>query len=311
MMKDSIGIDISKDHLDVYRLGTGAFARHTNDPAGFRALKRWIGDRQPHLLVYEATGPYHGRFEQAFAGKLPLVKVNPLQARRFAQASGRRAKTDRVDARMLARMGSALDLVADTPADEGQHELKELQVARTALVKDRTRLKNRLKTQTLAMTRRHTRARLAQIERQLDALQGEIASRLKASPKRARAYAILQSIPGIGGVVAAAILIECPEIGTLGKKQVAALAGLAPMTRQSGEWKGKAFIQGGRKYLRHALYMPALVAIRFNPDLKQKYQAMIKTGKPPKVAITAIMRKLIELANALIKDDRMWTTKMA
>ena len=311
MMKDSIGIDISKDHLDVYRLGTGAFARHANDPAGFRALKRWIGDRQPQLLVYEATGPCHGRLEQAFAGKLPLVKVNPLQARRFAQASGRRAKTDRVDARMLARMGAALDLVADTPADEGQHELKELQVARTALVKDRTRLKNRLKTQTLAMTRRHTRARLAQLERQLDALQGEIASRLKACPKRARAHAILKSIRGIGGVVAAAILIECPEIGTLGKKQAAALAGLAPMTRQSGEWKGKAFIQGGRKYLRHALYMPALVAIRFNPDLKQKYQAMIKTGKPPKVAITAIMRKLIEMANALIKDDRMWTTKMA
>ena len=212
---------------------------------------------------------------------------------------------------MLARMGAALDLVADKPADEGQHELKELQVARTALVKDRTRLKNRLKTQTLAMTRRHTKARLAQVERQLDALQGEIKSRLKACPKRARAYAILQSIRGIGDVVAAAILIECPEIGTLGKKQVAALAGLAPMTRQSGEWKGKAFIQGGRKYLRHALYMPALVAIRFNPDLKQKYQAMIKTGKPPKLAITAIMRKLIEMANALIKDDRMWTTKIA
>ena len=311
MMKDSIGIDISKDHLDVYRLGTGAFARYTNNPAGFRALKRWIGDRQPHLLVYEATGPYHGRFEQAFAGKLPLVKVNPLQARRFAQACGRRAKTDQVDARMLAQMGAALDLVADKPADEGQDELKELQVARTALVKDRTRLKNRLQTQTLAITRRHTRARLAQVERQFEALQGEIASRLKASAKRARAYAILQSIRGIGDVVAAAILIECPEIGTLDRKQAAALAGLAPMTRQSGKWKGKAFIQGGRKYLRDALYMPALVAIRFNPDLKQKYQSMIKTGKPPKVALTAIMRKLIEMANALIKADRMWKTKMA
>ena len=311
MMKDSIGIDISKDHLDVYRLGTGAFAGFTNDPAGFAALKRWIGDRQPHLLVYEATGPYHGRFEQAFAGKLPLVKVNPLQARRFAQACGKRAKTDQVDARMLAQMGAALDLMADKPADEGQDELKELQVARTALVKDRTRLKNRLKTQTLAITRRQTRARLAQVERQLEALQGEIASRLKASPKRARAYAILQSIRGIGDVVAAAILIECPEIGTLGKKQAACLAGLAPMTRQSGKWKGKAFIQGGRKFLRDALYMPALVAIRFNPDLKQKYQSMIKTGKPPKVALTAIMRKLIELANALIKADRMWKTKMA
>ena len=311
MMKDSIGIDISKDHLDVYRHITGAAARFTNDPAGFTALKRWIGATQPHLLVYEATGPYHARFERALAGKLPLVKVNPLQARRFAQACGRRAKTDQVDACMLAQMGAALNLVADTPAVEGHNELKELQIARTALVKDRTRLKNRLKTQTLAITRRQTKARLAQVERQLNALQGEIASRLRASPKRARAYAIVQSVRGIGEVVAAAILIECPEIGTLGKKQAAALAGLAPMTRQSGKWKGKAFIQGGRKFLRDALYMPALVAIRFNPDLKQKYQAMVTAGKPKKVALIAIMRKLIEMANALIKADRMWSTKLA
>ena len=310
-MKDSIGIDISKDHLDVHRPATGAAARFTNDPIGLTALKRWIGDTQPHLLVYEATGPYHGRFEQTLAGKLPLVKVNPLQARRFAQACGTRAKTDAVDARLLAQMGAALDLVPDKPAGEDEKDLKELQVARTALVKDRTRLKNRLKTQTLAITRRQTNARLAQIERQLNALQDEIASLLKASPKRATAYAILQSIRGIGEVVAAAILIECPEIGTLGKKQAAALAGLAPMTRQSGKWKGKAFIQGGRKYLRDALYMPALVAIRFNPDLKAKYQTMIKAGKPPTVAITAIMRKLMELANALIRDNRKWKPKLA
>lgn len=310
-MNDSIGIDISKDHLDAHRLGTGASARFTNSPDGFKSLKRWIGDKQPDLLVYEATGPYHGRFERALAGKLPLIKVNPLQARRFAQARGVRAKTDQVDARLLAQMGSALDLAPDSPAVEGQNELKELQIARTALVKDRTRLKNRLKTQVLAITRRQTRARLAQIERQLTALQHEITSRLKAAPKRARAYAILQSIPGIGEVVAAAILIEGPEIGTLGKKQAAALTGLAPMTRQSGKWKGKAFIQGGRKHLRDALYMPALVASRFNPDLKHKYQAMLKAGKPPKVALTAIMRKLIELANALIKADRMWVQKLA
>ena len=310
-MKDSIGIDISKAHLDVYRPTTGAAARFTNNPAGFTALKRWIGDTQPELLVYEATGPYHGRFEQALAGKLALVKVNPLQARRFAQACGTRAKTDQVDARVLARMGTALDLVPDKPTADGHNELKELHIARTALIKDRTRLKNRLTTQTLAITRRQTRARLAQIDRQLNALEGEIANLLKASAKCARAYAILQSIRGIGEVAAAAILIECPEIGTLGKKQAAALAGLAPMTRQSGKWKGKAFIQGGRKHLRDALYMPALVAIRFNPDLKRKYQTMIKAGKPAKVAITAVMRKLIELANALIRSNRKWTPKLA
>lgn len=186
-----------------------------------------------------------------------------------------------------------------------------MQIARAALIKDSTRLLNRLKTQTLALTRRQTKARLAQIRRELDALRRATARLIDACPRRARAYAILRSIRGIGEVTAAAILIECPEIGTLGKKQAASLAGLAPMTRQSGTWKGKAFIQGGRKYLRDALYMPALVASRFNPDMRDKYQAMIKAGKPPKVAITAIMRKLIELANALIKADREWTPKLA
>ncbi len=309
MTNDSIGIDISKDQLDVHRRGTGVSARFSNGPSGFKALQRWIGGTQPDLLVYEATGPYHARFERAFAGRLPLVKVNPLQARRFAQACGTRAKTDAVDARMLAHMGAALGLDPDRPTHQDQHELKELQVQRSALVKDRTRLLNRLKTQTLALTRRQTKARLAQIKRQLKTLQGEIANLLNACPKRARALAILRSIPAIGEVAAAAILIECPEIGSLRSKQVASLAGLAPMTRQSGQWKGKAFIQGGRKFLRDALYMPALVASRFNPDLKDKYQAMIKAAKPAKVAITTIMRKLIELANALIKQDRKWTQK--
>ena len=311
MTNDIIGIDISKDHLDVHRPATDASARFANDDAGFKALERWLANPRPDLLVYEATGPYHARFERAVAGKLPLVKVNPLAARRFAQASGTRAKTDQVDARVLARMGAALDLVPDRPAAQNQHELKELHIARTALVKDRTRLKNRAKTQTLAITKRHTKARLAQIARQLKALQAEIDSLLNACPKRARAHAIVCSIKGIGEVAAAAILIECPEIGTLGKKQAASLAGLAPMTRQSGQWKGKAFIQGGRKHLRDALYMPALVVIRFNPAMKAKYDQLRTAGKPAKVALTAIMRKLIELANALVKADRMWEPKRA
>ena len=128
---------------------------------------------------------------------------------------------------------------------------------------------------------------------------------------RARAFDILCSIPGLGRVTAVAILVECPEIGTMSRKQIASLAGLAPMTRQSGQWRGKAFIQGGRKFLRDALYMPALVAARYNPDLRQKYQAMISDGKPAKVALTALMRKLIELANALVRQDREWTPKTA
>lgn len=308
-MDDSIGIDISKDRLDAFRLSDGASQVFGNSQAGFRKLRHWLAQTPPTRVVYEPTGAYHGAFELACAAHLPLCKVNPLQARRFAQARGTRAKTDAVDARMLALMGAAFELEPDRPVRKDQHDLKELQIERSALVKDRTRLLNRLKTQTLALTRRQTRARLAQIERQLAATQAEIEARLRQD--RARPLDILHSIPGIGQIAAAAILIECPEIGTLGRKQVASLAGLAPMKRQSGRWEGKAFIQGGRKFLRDALYMPALVAIRFNPDMKAKYDAMRASGKPAKVAITAVMRKLLELANALIRDDRKWASKTA
>tara|TARA_R110002124_G_C8850231_1_gene506254 strand:+ start:210 stop:1142 length:933 start_codon:yes stop_codon:yes gene_type:complete len=308
-MKDSIGIDISKDQLDVHRPRTGASARFGNTPAGFRALQRWIGDTPPDLLVYEATGAYHAALERRFAGTLPLVKVNPLQARRFAQARGTRAKTDAVDARILAVMGSALDLVPDRPAGENQHALKQLQIARMALIKERTRLLNRSKTQTLPILKRQSKARLAQIKCQLSELDEALLELTRQCPKRARAFDILCSIPGLGRVTAVAILVECPEIGTMTHKQIASLAGLAPMTRQSGQWRGKAFIQGGRKFLRDTLYMPALVAARYNPDLRQKYQALIKAGKPAKVALTVLMRKLIELANALIQQDRNWVPK--
>ncbi len=306
-MKDSIGIDISKAHLDVHRIKTGQHAQFDNTASGFRALRRWIGSEQPQIVVFEPTGAYHASFEKTFPGKLPLVKINPLQARRFAQAHGTCAKTDAVDARILATMGSAFDPVPDRPYNRNERELKELQIARMALVKDRTRLLNRVKTQTLAFTRRQTKARLTQVKRQIAALDDELGTRLRDCRKRARAHDILRSIPGIGEVAAVAILVEFPEIGTLDRRKAASPAGPAPMTRQSGQWRGKAFIQGGRKFLRDALYMPALVAARHNPDLARKYQAMMAAGKPAKVALTALMRKLIEMANALVKADREWS----
>jgi transposase len=311
MNKDTIGIDISKDTLDTHRLSTGAAAQFANSAAGLRALRRWIGAQMPDLVVYEATGAYHAALERGFAGVLPLVKVNPLQARRFAQARGTRAKTDAVDARVLAVMGSSLDLAPDMPAGKNQHDLKELQIARMALIKERTRLLNRSKTQSLALLERQSKARLEQIKRQLTELEAALLDLTRQCPKRARAFDILCSIPGLGRVTAVAILVECPEIGTLTRKQIASLAGLAPMTRQSGQWRGTAFIQGGRKFLRDALYMPALVAARYNPDLRQRYQTMIQAGKPAKVALTALMRKMIELANALVQQDRKWTPKTA
>jgi len=289
MSEITIGIDISKDRLDVHVLPEGVATQFPNTASGFRALVRRLAGRHIARVVYEPTGPYHGAFERTVANHLPLVKVNPLQARRFAQARGTRAKTDAVDARMLAEMGVAFQLEPDTPQDDDHRALKELQIARAALVKDQTRLLNRLKTQGLAFTRRQTRARLTQAKRQLELIDTEIITRLKQCPATTRAHQILCSIPGVGAVTAAAILIEMPEIGTLGRKQADALAGLAPITRQSGQWRGKAFIQGGRKHLRNALYMPALVASRYNPDLARKYNAMKQAGKPAKVTLTTLM----------------------
>jgi transposase len=221
MTNDSIGIDISKEFFDAHRLSDGGTACFPNAPAGFRALSKWLGEDIPTRVVFEATGPYHRHFERSLSRQLPLVKVNPLQARRFAQACGSRVKTDAVDARMLARFGSALTLEPDTPIDEKQYELRELFSARGSLVKDRIRLKNRLQTQTLALVKRQTKARIEQLTRQLKAIQQDINTRLQECPQRARANTILRSIPGIGEVAALTILIEMPEVGTLRQKNAA------------------------------------------------------------------------------------------
>lgn len=311
MTKTTIGIDISKAALDVHRLSDGATGQFVNDASGFCALARWLNRTPVARVVYEPTGPYHGAFETALGTRFPLVKVNPLQARRFAQAHGTRAKTDRVDARMLAIMGQAFALEPQSGVPEKQRALRELQVARQALLRERTRTLNREKTLTLAILKRQSTARLRLLKRQLAEVDAEIQSRLEQHHDTARARDILCSIPGLSQVSAAALLIEMPELGTLTGKQAASLAGLAPITRQSGQWRGKAFIQGGRKNLRDALYMPALVAARFNPDLKAKYDSLVAAGKPKKVALTALMRKLIILENTLTKADRKWRPKEA
>lgn len=311
MTDHTIGVDISKSHLDVFRLEDGATQRFENSAVGFRDLSKWLGVAPLARIVFEPTGAYHRAFEMALGKTFPLVKVNPLQARRFAEAYGTRAKTDTVDAQMLARMGTAFSLAPQAACSKEARILRDLYVARTGLIKDRTRLRNRAKTQDIAVLKRQTKARLAQVERQIAELDAEIAALIEAGEVTARSRDILCSMPGIGAVTAAAMLILLPEIGVLERKQVASLAGLAPITRQSGQWQGKAFISGGRKPLRDALYMPALVAIRHNPDLKAKYEALRAAGKSAKVAIVAIMRKLIETANALVKADRKWTPKTA
>jgi transposase len=311
MTEHNIGIDISKSHLDAFHLEADDARRFENSEKGLRALQKWLAPFEVTRIVFEATGPYHRRLETALSGKLPFVKVNPLQARRFAQAIGTYAKTDAVDARCLARMGTALGLEPDEPVSENLRDLRDLQTARSALIKERGRLRNRRLILTDTLLKRQSKTRLALVERQLVELDAEIARRISEDKSAARKRDILGSVPGIGPIAAAAILTFMPEIGTLGRKQAGSLAGLVPHTRESGQWKGKSFISGGRKPLRDALYMPALVAMRFNPDLKAKYQQLREAGKPAKVALVALMRKLIEIANALIKADRLWAKRSA
>ena len=311
MTQTTIGIDISKDHLDAHRLPGDKQRRFPNTAAGHAALMRWIG-ATPARVVFEPTGPYHRKLEVRLAqAGMPIVKVNPRRARRFAQAIGQRAKTDRLDAAMLARMGALLSLEPRPVRDAALNELKDLHMAREALVKDRTAAKNRAKSLSLALLKRHNAAPLKQIESQLAAVDAAIAEIIAGDPVMAERFAILLSIPGIAAATAAMLVTEMPELGQLDGKQIASLAGLAPVARQSGQWKGKAFIHGGRAHVRQALYMPALVATRFNPDLKAKYDQLTAAGKAPKQAITAVMPKLIVLANALLKKSQTWKENAA
>ena len=311
MTHHTIGIDISKEHLDAYRTANGTSRRFANSKAGHKALISWIGSPDQRI-IYEPTGPYHRALEQALAGSgYALVKVNPRQARRFAEATGRVAKTDRLDAAMLARMGAVLELEAQPVRSKSMNELKDLHVAREALIKDRTAAKNRQKNMTLSLLKRQNAERLTQIVRQLKAIDEQILARITADANLKDRFDILVSIPGLSTITAFALLIEMPELGHIEQGQAASLAGLAPIARQSGQWTGRAFIRGGRATVRQALYMPALVAMRYNPDLKLKYQRFIASGAPPKVAITAIMRNLIVLANALLKANRKWQNKTA
>jgi transposase len=310
MTNDTIGVDISKDHLDAHRMSDGASRHFPNDKAGHTAFVSWLNGVGPRI-IYEPTGPYHRAFERRLAAAgAALVKVNPRQARRFAEATGRLAKTDRLDAAMLARMGAVLDLEARPVRSLILNDLKDLHMAREALVKNRTAAKNRAKTITLPILKRHNGEQFRQIERQIGAIENEIIALIKADPDLARRFDILVSIPGVSAITAFALLIDMPELGMLGQGQAASLAGLAPVVRQSGKWTGRAFIRGGRANVRQALYMPALVAMRFNPDLMAKYDRLKAVGKAAKVAITAIMRKLIVLANALLRDGRKWAPSL-
>ena len=307
MTDHTVGVDISKRHLDAFQLPEEKAAQFTNDAAGFRKLIAWIG-KSIKCVAYEPTGPYHRDFEQALLkAKLPLAKVNPWQARRFAQATGQRAKTDAVDARMLAGMAATLALRPTPLASKRQRALSDLQTGKNKLIRDRTAELNRGDHLRDPLLKQQHQTHLNMLNRHRRAIDTKIQELIAAEPTLVRKAEIIASIPGLASNTAANLLAEMPELGTLPNKAVVSLAGLAPIARESGAWQGRRFIQGGRHPVRRLLYMPAVAAIRCNPDMKQTYRTLAERGKPGKVAVVAIMRKLLVLANVLIKQDRLWT----
>ena len=298
--------------MDTYWLSKNKHKQFANSKVGLRELIGWIQKANVSLIVFEATGVYHRLLETDLATNgIPFARVNPRQARRFAEGTGTLAKTDRVDASMLARMGSLLELKTDKPKSEILHNLKELGTARLALLKDRTAAKARQKTAVYPLLKKQINRRLQQVERDLAQIDTEIETIIAGDEMLSQKADILISIPSIAKITAYAMLTEMPELGYLSGKQAASLAGLAPISRQSGKWQGKERIQGGRACLRKAIYLPAVVATRYNPDMKAKYHELIAKGKCKKLAITAVMHKLVVMANALLRDGRKWTEMRA
>lgn len=303
-----VGIDVSKAWLDVYVHPLGESWRVENSLVGLRRVQRQLADRVVVRVVMEATGKYHRETHRRLSGwGYAAAVVNPLRARLFAEACGVLDKTDRIDARMLALMGASLAPAASQPAPQALEELSELVNARSAATADKVALSNRLGAAETRWLAAELLRELKRLERHLDRLEAEIARRISADPELSARYAILVSIPGIGPAVAAVLLVSLSELGEGSGKAMSRLAGLAPLADDSGKRQGQRHIRGGRLQVRNALYMAALSAVRHNPDLKALYDRLRAKGKAAKLALTAVMRKLVVLANALITNNRTWT----
>jgi transposase len=305
--KCSVGIDTSKDWLDADVQPLDKRLRVPNSTEGIRKLKRWIAAFDPAIVVIEATGKWHRPVQRSlYASKIAITVVDPLRARLFAKAHGILAKTDRVDARVLALFGLMMAPELRPPAPEAMDELKEIVVARESAVAEETSLKNQLAASSSAFLKRHLKRRIVRLGKEIEALEREILKRIRADQGLTARYEILTSIPGFGFVTAATLLTRLPELGDCDAKEIAMLSGLAPIADDSGQRKGARVVRGGRPALRQILYLAALSAARVNPQGRAFYKALIMAGKPAKVALIALARKLIVLANRLITENRTW-----
>lgn len=304
----TVGIDVSKDHLDVATLPTGEIYRVPNDPVGHTELiERLQAHDDLDRIVVEATGGYERAVALALADAgLPVARVNPRQTRDFARASGHTAKTDRIDAITLAEFARALRPPVRDLGDEPQHALEALIHRRRQLVAMIGSEKQRQHVNRNAVVRKSLQTLIATLENEQRGIERELLRAIEADPGWRAPLALLQSVPGVGLVTALTLLAELPELGSLSEKHVAALVGVAPMNRDSGRHRGQRRTIGGRSSVRKVLYMAALTATQRNPAIKAFYERLRAAGKPTKVALTACMRKLLTILTATTKTGRRW-----
>ena len=301
-----VGIDVSKAQLDVAMRPGGQLARFANNPAGIEELVQHLQGKQPQLIVMETTGGMELPAAAALSvAGLAVAVVNPRQVRDFARATGRLAKTDRLDAAVLAHFGEALRPTARALPDADAQALNAVLVRRRQVVEMLTAEGNRLST-ALPAVRERIQAHISWLEQELADLDADLKQKLQNSPVWRENEKLLRSVPGVGPVVALTLLAELPELGHLNRKQIAALVGIAPLNRDSGSLRGHRTTWGGRAQVRAVLYMSALVAARRNPVIQDFYQRLRKAGKPNKVALVACMRKLLTILNAIIATQSSW-----
>lgn len=306
-MENVVGIDVSKDWLDVHALPSGAVGRFGNDHAGLDDLVAWLKPLCVDVVAMEATGGQENVCVAALSSAdVAVMIVNPAQVRSYADALGKRAKTDPIDAAVIAAFVVATKPEIRPLKDAETRAFGELVTRRRQIVQMIGAEQNRQRLVEGKPARKSIQRILAALARELAGLDAGMDEQIRKSPVWRVRETLLTSVPGVGPKVARTLIAEMPELGNLDRLQIASLAGLAPFTRQSGTWKGKSFIGAGRSRVRPALFMAALVASRHNPVLKAFRDRLVANGKPKIVAIVAIMRKLLTILNAIIRDQKPW-----
>jgi transposase len=305
-----VGIDVCKGSLDVAFGPDAPIERFPNQTNGHRRLLRRLAKHPCRRIVIEATGGYeHAVLRRMNECSLPAIRINPRQVRDFARATGILAKTDAIDARVLVRFGAAVEPPHRPLPSIAQERLARLQIRRAQIVAHRTAELNRMEQATDPVITRTIKAVINTLDKQIELIAAESADVIAEHKALERTYTILTSVPGVGPVTAAVLMGHMPELGTLSRQAVAALAGLAPFNRDSGTQRGQRHIRGGRAPVRTALYMATLTAARCNPVIAEDFARLSAAGKPHKVAMTACMRKLLTILNALVRDDVLWGEK--